>query len=106
MVVATLSMAGTLGMSIERFIFLRREFSNMTPDFNHSISLASHDANEDYVFDDTADHVLGDVLYCTSWTCLNDFTFAVVILVNLGKYYHVTKPYRNCSIMYVLTYNR
>jgi len=71
-VVATISMAGTLGMSIERFSYLRRTFDNMTPDESFFSGWAEDDDG-------------GGKGYCDSWVCLNDFIFAAIILVNLGK---------------------
>lgn len=74
-------MAGTLGISVERFVFLQRTFGNMTPDSNYSYMVEVSDG-----VDESVDVVAGiNMDYCGSWTCLNDFIFAVLILVNLGE---------------------
>ena len=77
-------MAGTFGMSIERFVSLRREFSNMTANSKHSFSFIN--GTERNVSGDNREDSLGKVLYCTNWTCLNDFNLVLVVLVNLGEY--------------------
>ncbi len=67
MTVAIFSMINIMGMSIERFVHIRSAFDNSTADFNTSGS--------------------GDAAgsSCNRWSCLNDFIFGVVVLVNLGK---------------------
>ena len=72
-IVATATMAGILGMSIERFVIIHRNFGNETPDFNDSWDGSGGSGNQ------------SDRIACSQWICLNDFTFAVLILVNWCK---------------------
>lgn len=73
-VIATISMAGTLAMSVERFVYLQKTFGNMTPD--DSLYWGDEEIGENMT--DTRD-------VCDKWVCLNDFIFAVIVLVNLGE---------------------
>ncbi len=73
-IIAMATMAGILGMSIERFILIHRTFGNETPDFNESWAWLNVTGNGS-----------GDLVDCSHWSCLNDFTFAVLILVNWRK---------------------
>ncbi len=73
-VLATISMAGTLAMSVERFIYMQRTFSNITPE----------DSSLFWDFEDEGDNVTNAGDICEQWVCLNDFIFAVIVLVNLG----------------------
>lgn len=60
MVVATLSLLGVLGITIERVVFFKENFTNLT------------------IMNETAPAP------CDSWVCTNDFIFTVVLLVNIG----------------------
>ena len=75
-IIATATMAGILGMSIERFVVIHRNFGNETPDFNESWEGYEGSGNG------SGEH---DRIACSQWICLNDFTFAVLILVNWRK---------------------
>ena len=68
-------MIGIGAMSVERFIFIHSTFLNMTEDDNDSLAGSGHsyDSGDD------------GQLYCNHWSCLNDFIFAVVVLVNWCK---------------------
>ena len=64
-------------MSVERFVIIHSTFGNNTPDFkNDSWWSGSGSGGGDH-----DDHVI-----CSHWSCLNDFTFAVLILVNWRKF--------------------
>lgn len=59
MIVATVSVIGVLALTIERFVYFDRSFTNIS----------------------NGDHLAP----CSSVVCTSDFTFAVVLLINLGK---------------------
>ena len=61
---ATLSLLGVLGFTIERFVWFQSTFSNITVNGSNGTLLLST---------------------CNQWTCTNDFIFTVVVLINLGK---------------------
>ena len=65
--VATVSMLGVLALSIERFVTFEQTF------FNLSYANLSYNDNNTFPFG------------CSKWFCTADFTFTIVILVNLGK---------------------
>lgn len=60
--IATFSMLGVLGLTIERFVTYERDFYNLTDQANESIAFK-----------------------CTEWYCTSDFTFSLVVLINLRK---------------------
>ena len=70
-VMTLITMGGVAGMSVERFVFIHNSFANVTADFN-----SSGDGSG------SGDNQLTD---CLRWTCLNDFTFALLALVNWGE---------------------
>ena len=59
MAIASLSILGILGMSIERFVNFERHFLNIT----HN--------SKSYI--------------CNDWVCTNDFIFTVVLVLNTGE---------------------
>lgn len=61
--VATVSMLGVLGLSIERLITFEKTFSNITF-YNNSTN---------------------GTVPCSEWVCTTDFLFTVILIVNLGK---------------------
>ena len=82
MVVASLSILGILGVSIQRFVHFEDNFLN--------ISINSTDE-------------LIEPYLCNNWTCTNDFIFTVVLVLNTGRsYIHVcvcktdVKTYMTC----------
>lgn len=79
--VATLTIAGIAAMSVERFVFIHRTFS---PDFNDSMGSG---LGYDYGLSEGSGEGSGgsDPIQCSHWSCLNDFTFALLILVNWGE---------------------
>ena len=110
LVLATLTILGLLAMAVERFVNLHREFgqfmpeNNCTNDSSRSISGSREDAemaagkmqlyelqqhgylmgDEQFDFGDSDDR--NDLCKsCDSWTCTNDFIFAVALVVNLRK---------------------
>ena len=72
-VLATVTMAAIAGMSVERFIFIHNNFANITPDGN--ISAGGGNGSGD-----------NQMTNCLRWSCLNDFTFAILGLVNWCKF--------------------
>ena len=55
-------MLGVLALTIERFVTYEKKFYNLTDQANVSIAFK-----------------------CTEWYCTADFTFALVVLINLRK---------------------
>ena len=86
LIIATFTMLGLLGMSIERFISIHNSFMNFTPasgggsgDGNGSVFEIGGQGLDEGV---GANSSMTD---CDVWTCLNDFLFALLLLLNLGK---------------------
>ncbi len=73
LVIATLTLLCLLGTSIERLINVKNSFDNFT-DISGDGEIALSPAN-------------GTMSDCDVWTCLNDFIFSILLLVNLGKQY-------------------
>ena len=59
LVVATPSLLGVLGLSIDRFVYFEKTFYNLT-DFNSS-----------------------EAASCDTWICTTDFTYTTLLLMNL-----------------------
>ena len=76
-VIATATMVGILGMSIERFVIIHKTFGNETLLNETQGGAWSATSNESGN---------GDQVDCSHWSCLNDFTFAVLILINWRKH--------------------
>ena len=56
---------GTLALSIERLVTFHNDFNG---NISASEALSEHKLDE-----------------CKSWTCISDFTFAILLMVNAGK---------------------
>ncbi len=87
-VIATLTLLGLLGTSIERLISVKNSFNNFT-DFSgdgdivpSAIGPIRGEEGEYYKMSESNRTRISD---CDEWTCLNDFIFSVLLLVNLGK---------------------
>ena len=63
MVVASFSMLAILGVLIERFVYFKNEFVNLTLNESGVVELAK----------------------CNEWICTTDFLLTVVLLLNLCK---------------------
>ena len=78
--VATFTIAGVAAVSIERFIFIHNGFGNFSCINNSNMS--------DFGLGSGSGEGSGGASSCTQcnhWSCLNDFTFAVLVLVNWCK---------------------
>ena len=89
LIIASFTMLGLLGMSIERFVSIHNSFKNFTP----ASGSGSGDGNGS-VFGIDGHYGVGldegvgansSITDCDEWTCLNDFLFALLLLLNLGK---------------------
>ena len=112
LVLATLTILGLLAMAIERFVNLHEQFGQFMPENNCTNNISSSQEvaelvaakmqlyklqHHDYVksdelvdFDDfgDSDDRNESCKSCDSWTCTNDFIFAVALVVNLCKFHH------------------
>lgn len=79
-VVATVTMAGIAAMSVERFVFIHRTFGNLTPNFNDSMGSGLEFGYESGESGEGSGDSKG--ILCSHWSCLNDFTFALLISAN------------------------
>lgn len=109
LVLATLTILGLLAMAIERFVNLHKQFGQFMPENNCTNNISSSQEVAELVaakmqlyklqylksdelvdFDDFGDSDDGNesCKSCDSWTCTNDFIFAVALVVNLCKLHH------------------
>ena len=79
-------MLGVVAISIERFCNVHRKFQNLTVNVKQQDSffvllnpLSEVNGNWDNLSN------LTKYDSCESWTCTNDFIFAVALLVNVGE---------------------
>ena len=68
MAVASISILGVLGMTIERFVYFESHFRNVSVNVSEGSGQYFLEAND-----------------CDKWVCTNDFIFTVVVILNLGK---------------------
>ena len=71
MAVASISILGVLGMTIERFVYFESHFRNISVKSGGS----GHGSGQYFLEADD----------CDKWVCTNDFIFTVVVILNLGK---------------------
>ena len=102
MVLATLTILGLLASSIERFVSLHRQFGSFELEENCTLSGSQDDEIQLHNLLRQSDwpREMGDLVdfgdssdnssllppcdkSCDSWTCTNDFIFAVALVVNL-----------------------
>lgn len=61
-------MLGVVGVTIERFVYFEKQFINLSIEVENEINRTAY-----------------TLAPCNSWLCEADVTFAVVLLINLGK---------------------
>ena len=71
MAVASISILGVLGMTIERFVYFESHFRNISVKSDGS----GHGSGQYFLEADD----------CDKWVCTNDFILTVVVILNLGK---------------------
>ena len=80
MLVATVSILGILGMTIERLVYTKNTFRNITENVSvngsGSGSAGSGNGSGSGMNEEQA-------CQCHQWTCTNDFVFGVIVITNL-----------------------
>ena len=83
MLVATVSILGTLGMTIERLVNAKNSFINIT----HNVPVSGSGSVGSESGSGSAGSENGtwekQLYQCNQWTCTNDFVFGVIVITNL-----------------------
>ena len=108
LILSTLTILGLLAMAVERFVILHRQFGQFMPENSNNCTTITNSSNRNVLnsgqevaelvsyrgyaedSDDFGDFGDSDdrndsCKSCDSWTCTNDFIFAVALVVNLCK---------------------
>ena len=104
LILATCTILGLLAVAVERFVNLHRQFGSFEPGnctWNESQEIKTGEIQLHNLKQSVWQHEMGDLVdfvetgdhndsplplcdkSCDSWTCTNDFIFAVALVVNL-----------------------
>ena len=106
LVIATVTLLGLLGFSIERLISVKNTFENFTEVddgglmYPSSVELPGVQEVGWMVEDGNGTDGTGGS-DCNQWTCLNDFIFALFLLVNMGEFVSLQYSVCVCTSTYV-----
>ncbi len=87
-IMATVTLLGLLGISIERLVSVHNSFYNFTDSSDSGVtylgSFQPIGVPGEYGWTDSVGNndTASD---CNIWTCLNNYIFAILLLVNIGK---------------------